>query len=210
MIDFLREWIMSITGASLLCAGALCITPAGRVRKVVQMLCGVVMILALIRPVLGFDISAYSASLAGYRERMYQIENNIEETNNRLSRSIIEEECSAYILDKAHVIGLDITAAVSAKWGDEGFFIPNEVYIQGAQDSQDAQGAQGAQGAQIAQADRRELESVIESDLGIPAQMVHWSMSTDTIGDTDGDADGDTEENEYSEFVEYENDFESE
>jgi len=159
--EFFRQWITTITGASILCAIALSIAPKGRVYGTLKMLCGAVMLLALIKPWAGFDISAYSVSMAGYREHMYQIENNLSETNNRLSRTIIEEECSAYILDKAHVMGMSVAAAVSAKWGDEDCFVPYEAYIQG-----DEQG-------------RSRLEAVIEADLGIPKERVYWNSPED-------------------------------
>ena len=159
MTEFFSQWILTITGASILCAAALSIAPKGRVYGTLKMLCGAVMLLALIKPGADFDISAYSVSMARYREHMYQIENNLSETNNRLSRTIIEEECSAYILDKAHVMGMSVDAAVSAKWGDEDCFIPYEVYIGGGQEG------------------RTRLEAVIEADLGIPKERVYWISS---------------------------------
>lgn len=159
MIAILKEWTMSLIGASIIAAIALTLTPRGRVYGIVRMLCGVVMVIALISPLIDFNLEAYGAGLSQYKEHMYLLENNMDETSERLNRTIIEEECAAYILDKAQVMDLTVTVTVTAKWGDEGYFIPHEVYI--ISDTPE----------------NSRLLSVIEADLGVPRVNIHWSTS---------------------------------
>ena len=39
MSEWIRNWILSMTGTSLICAAALRLTPEGRVKSVLRMLC---------------------------------------------------------------------------------------------------------------------------------------------------------------------------
>lgn len=164
MIDMIRGWLLGIVGAAILSAIAMSLTPKGRVRDVTRLVCGIVMALSLIQPVLKLDFDAYSLNLSEYRGAADSITDSIQENNDRLSRLIIEEECAAYILDKAQVLGLTaVTASVTAKWGDEGCWYPYEAML-------DIQGAQS---------DKDRLAAIIESELGIPRERQSWSTENE-------------------------------
>lgn len=159
MSEFLRSWVLSLTGAALLSAFALALTPQGRARSAVRLVCGVVTAIALVSPVLDFDFESYSMSLAAYRSAADQAAARLEETNDRLSRTIIEEECAAYILDKAQVLGLEMeSASVTAKWGDADCWYPYEARLR-------------AGGDELA---RRYLSDLISSELGIAPERQYW------------------------------------
>lgn len=156
MPEFLRNWILGLGGAAVFCAVMTEICPKGQVKTVVKMLCGMVMSLALISPLLSLDMSSYSLNLAKYRTMGESIAAEGQEAGNAWSRTIIEEECRAYILDKAALLGAVAgDASVSLKWSGEGFWYPVECEIQG----------QYHQG----------LSSAIESGLGIGAESQKWS-----------------------------------
>ena len=155
----LRDWVLSLTGAALLGAFALALTPAGKVRRVTQLLCGVVMAIALISPLREFDFETYSMGMASYRDTAATAAARLDETNDRLSRTIIESECAAYILDKARARGLtpeEVT--VTVKWGEALCWYPYEATLRTEADERV----------------RRELSSIIEAELGIPAERLHW------------------------------------
>ncbi len=159
MTETLRQWILSLAATGLLTALALQVTPKGRVHKILQLVCGVAMIFALVSPVLELDFSAYSLNLARYREEAAQWETAAEESSSRLTRTIIEAECAAYILDKAQDLGLGLTSVtVTAKWGDVSAWCPDTVYI-------DTGGAGKSE----------TLAGIIEAELGIPAERQYWS-----------------------------------
>ena len=160
----LRDWIMSLCGVAVVSAIALGLTPKGRVRNVTKLVCGLVTVIVLIKPVLGFDFSAYSMNLAEYGAAAETGANNLQDTNERLLRAIIEEECAAYILDKAQVLSLDATSVtVTAKWGDENAWYPYEAWLT----------------VRGGEADRERLRNAIEADLGIPGERQHWDTFSD-------------------------------
>jgi len=159
-MTFLREWIMSLCGVAVVSVIAMGLTPRGRVRSITKLVCGIVAIIALIKPVAGFDFGAYSMNLAQYREAMAGREEKLQNTNERLLRAIIEEECAAYILDKAQVLSVDTElVAVTAKWGDEGFWYPYEVRLE----------------LRSGEGERERLAALIEAELGIPRERQYWS-----------------------------------
>lgn len=159
MMEFLGKWIAGLAAAALICGLALNLTPSGRVQKVLRLVCGMVIIVALISPLADFDIGALSLNSAYYRSRLSDLEDMAKETGDRLSRTIIEEECAAYILDKAQVIGISIERiSVRAKWGDEGLFYPYEMSIlaEGSDEQKDL------------------LSMYVEGELGIERVRQHW------------------------------------
>ena len=156
MTELLRNWVLGLTGAAAVCAAALTLTPRGQVRKVVELLCGVVMAAALLSPLMSASLPEdYSLNLAKYRAAAEALTENGTELSQSLDRSIIEEKLEAYILDKAQTFGAAVSAAqVSVRWSAEGVWVPESVVLTGAYDA--------------------DLARSIEAELGIPRSAQSW------------------------------------
>lgn len=155
-MTLLRQWVLGIAGAAVFCAIALELTPKGRVRSVQRLLCGVVLSLAMLKPLLSIDMQRYSISLAEYRRSGEEIASRAEKISDSLSRTLIQEKCSAYILDKAEQLGLDIAGAqVELHWSEEGVWYPTDAQIDGKYDER--------------------LSRIVESELGIDRDRQKWS-----------------------------------
>ena len=160
MMDVIRSWILQITGAAMLTAAALSLAPAGRVKKVVGLVCGLVVIAALISPIRTFDTKSFSKYMAELRSQPEDVTLALDEVNNTLTRGIIEEECETYILDKAADFGIrDLSVSVTARWSEEGYWYPYEVKIT----------------SETTDALRMKLSDAIEAQLGISEEMQKWS-----------------------------------
>ena len=157
MTELLREWIMGLCAASVITACAQSIVPGGAVKKVLRLICGIVLTTVLISPLAGPNQTDYALSLASYRERVAALTEELGETEKRLDRMYIEERCAAYILDEAHAIGLEGRVEVSAKWRDD-CWVPWEVklYMNAAEEG------------------RRCLAAWLEGELGITAERQSW------------------------------------
>ena len=163
MTQWLRQWILGLAGAAALCAAALALTPPGRVQRVQKLVCSTVMLLALISPLYSLDTGALARAMARSRETELALSQQAEQAAQRLRRSIIEEECAAYILDKAAETGITLDAAsVTARWDEDGFWYPWEARLDGADGS------------------KKQLAPVIEAQLGIPEARQYWSCDEDT------------------------------
>jgi len=156
MLEAVRAWIMGIAAAAVFCALANELTPKSAVKNVLGAVCGIVMALALLSPILRLDFSAYSLSSAKYKAEAEAIASSGEEISNRYQRTIIEESAAAYILDKAEGLSLQISEVrVSAQWSPEGYWYPERAELTGAYD--------------------KTLSDFIKSELGIEGEMQYWS-----------------------------------
>lgn len=161
MVSLIRTWILGLAGAAVFCALATELTPKGMVKNVLGPVCGIVMALALLSPLLSIDFESYSLNLAKYRENAAALTASAEEISDSLSRTIIEEECESYILDKALSLGLALDGAdVTVRWSGEGHWYPVS--------------------AEMAGEYSRELSGLIEAELGISAENQIWSGNENT------------------------------
>lgn len=156
MIEFIRSWILGLTGAAAVCAVATLLTPRGAARGVTKTVCGVVMASALLSPLIGFDFPSYSLNLAEYRARGSELAGRAEEISDAVNRRSIEAELGAYILDKAQTLGAAVDAAkVTVEWSTEGFWYPVAAEIGGSYDAA--------------------LSALIEGELGIAREAQTWN-----------------------------------
>ena len=162
MTGFAGEWVRAIAGAALICAAATALTPKGKVKNVLKLICGIVLITAMINPIIRQDFPSMSIDMSKYRKDADEIIGSVEEKQNNLSRTIIENELEAYILDKAQSLNTELTSVeVSAKLGDEGFWYPYEVCIT----------------ANIPQREQSLISNSIEAELGVPNERQYWSSN---------------------------------
>lgn len=110
MIGFLSDWVTAVTGAALLTAIALTITPKGSAYRVVQLVCGVVLVLAVLTPVgrllgrntdLRFDLPVTDKSTA----RLY-------EAGQSAVSALIRERTSAYIENQDEATVEEVNKAI--------------------------------------------------------------------------------------------------
>lgn len=163
MTGFFRDWVCSLTGAAVVCSVAAALVPAGRWKRIVSFVCGLVMISALISPILSFDADTYGSELARYDLQAEAAAGKSKEITDSLNRKYIEQKCGAYILDKAGNEGAALTASVTARWDTGGWWYPYEVSLSGSVDAEA----------------KLRLEKLIEADLGIPEERQHWSAEND-------------------------------
>jgi len=155
MTEQLRNWVLGLAAASAFCAAATLLTPKGRVRQVVRLLCGILMTAALISPLRLLDLSDYGLYLAQYRNRAELLTGEAENITRNLDRSYIQERMAAYILDKAAFLGAAVEdVEVECRWETAGLWVPERVTIIG-----DFHG---------------ELSRALESELGISREEQIW------------------------------------
>ncbi|NCB74129.1 MAG: hypothetical protein EOM51_05220 [Clostridia bacterium] len=160
MTDFAGQWIRAIAGAALICAAATSLTPKGKVKNVLKFICGIVLICAMVNPIIKQEFPSISLEMSKYRSDADDIIASAEEKENKLSRTIIENELEAYILDKAQSLNIKLESVeVSVKWGDEGCWYPYELSLT----------------ANISQRERMLISNFIEAELGVPNERQYWS-----------------------------------
>ena len=112
MMAGVGSWLLSITGASVLCALADGLMPAGPVRRVGRLVCGLVLLAVILAPLAQLDLEGGQRWLEEYHlgleDRTQELERQVDEQ----MKTIIEQEYAAYIVDKAAEMGKDCIFAV--------------------------------------------------------------------------------------------------
>ncbi len=156
--------IRQLCALSLFCGAAISITPEGTVKRVLEIVCSVVLLTAVVRPLIGMDFAAYALQLAKFEEKEAEFLDQSAGLNDRLNRLVIEEKYETYIMDKAEELdaGLD-SAQVTVEWNMEGFWVPYAAQLNCRSES----------GQKI-------LSGVLEAELGIPVERQQWSCNGKT------------------------------
>lgn len=154
MMGALRSWLLAVIAAALLCAVADALMPPGAVKRVGRLVCGLVLIGAVLSPLAALDLEGSQRWLEGYLVSVRTREAELEETVSDQIKVIIEQKLSAYIVDKAAQLGLTCRARVECAASEDGLYLPVRTEVVGSMTA-DVQG---------------KLIRVIESDLGVPAE----------------------------------------
>ena len=156
----MTEALRQLCGLSLFCGIALGLMPEGGVKKAASIACTVVLVMTVLLPLGTLDVSQYSLELAKYREMGEQLEEKGDAFRDSMSRTVIEQECEAYIMDKAEAMGITVdTVKVRAFWNSEGVWVPESAEIRSG----------------CGESEKKRLSDVIFADLGIPAENQEWS-----------------------------------
>ena len=154
MMGAVRGWLLSVISGSLLCAVADALMPPGAVRRVGRLVCGLVLLGAILSPLASLDLEESQRWLEDYRSSIQIREAELGETVNSQIKVIIEQECAAYIVDKAAQLGLTCRAKVECRQSEDGLYLPVRTEVDGSMTA-DVQSR---------------LIRVIEEDLGVPAE----------------------------------------
>lgn len=155
----MSECIRQLCMLSVLFGVLLDITPEGSVKKVSCIVCSAALISLILSGIKNTEVADYYTETARYREMSAAISANAQESNERLSRLVIQSECEEYIKDKATVLGITgIGVKITARWHSDGFWMPETVTLQG----------EGSQEAKV------RLSDIIETELGIEKGNQTW------------------------------------
>lgn len=154
MIGAVRSWLLAVIAVSLLCAVADALMPPGAVKRVGRLVCGLVLIGAILSPLAALDLDGSQRWLEGYLVSVQTRETELEETVNGQIKVIIEQKLSAYIVDKAAELGLACRARVDCVLSEDGLYLPVRTEVDGSMTA-DVQS---------------KLIRLIQSDLGVPAE----------------------------------------
>lgn len=150
-MDEIRQWLIGIISAALLAALADGLMPKGAIRQVGKLVCALVLLCALLRPVLVMRLPDLMGTSVGTVGEMEQQRAQLEQRSGQLLKTIIERESAAYIVDKAAGLGLNCRAQVTCVAGEGGAWLPRYAHITG----------------HLEEEERAKLMAAIQSELGI-------------------------------------------
>ena len=131
MMGAVRSWLLAVIAVSLLCAVAEALMPSGAVKRVGRLVCGLVLVGAILSPAARLDVDGGRRWLERYLFSVQAREAELEHEVNGQMKIIIEQEYAAYILDKAAQLGLDCTVRVECGLSEEGLYLPVRTEVAG-------------------------------------------------------------------------------
>lgn len=158
MMGAVRSWLLAVIAVSLLCAVADALMPQGAVRRVGRLVCALVLMGAVLSPLTELDAAGGQRWLEEYLAQQRCRETELAETVNNRMKTIIEEQCAAYIVDKAAEFGWTCRARVTCRLSGEGVYLPVETQVAGLEGEEP----------------RARMSRVIQEELGIPVRAQRY------------------------------------
>ena len=159
MMEALGTWLLSVSVTAMLVSVLQTLIPEGGIRRTAAFIGGLLLLAVLLRPVVGLDLSGFSADLDDWTAQVEQRQAELEQAQTNALAEGIEERTAAYISDKAAELGLTVTVRVETKAGEDGVPLPWSVELEGPRSE--------------------DLSSYIAEELGIPAQRQIWKEQDD-------------------------------
>lgn len=147
----LKDWLLGVTAAALAVSLAQALTPEGTVKKIGRLVGGLVLLLAAVRPLMGWEgLSWESVSLSPDPAAVEAAG----QSGDEMMKTLIAQKAGAYIVDKGQSLGFTCVAEVGVAEDSSGWPIPWEATISGEWTAQQ----------------KKALSQAVEAELGIPAQ----------------------------------------
>ena len=150
----LREWLTSLVAVSMLLSVAQTLVPEGSIRKIASFTGGLILLVVLLRPLLGADLSRLDLHLEDYERAIGQRQEELASAGEAELAGIIEERTAAYISDKADTLGLAVKVQVETKPAGDGVPVPWRAELWGPRSPA--------------------LATYMEEELGIPGERQVW------------------------------------
>lgn len=159
-MSMIQEWLLRMVAISMVCGVADSIMPKGSIKQVGKLVCGLVMLWVLLSPIAEQGLDAGTDWLLHYQTQLDQTAQDLEQQMEEKRKVLIEENCAAYIVDKAAELGMSCTARVMCQMGEEGLYLPQKAEITG----------------NCSDVVQSRLTQILEEDLGIPADQQSYFL----------------------------------
>lgn len=155
-MEAIREYLIGITAAAVICGIAVKLTGKGLPGSAVRLMAGVFMALTVVSPLVSIKLEGLTDFALDIQSDADAIVSQGESFSKEAVREIISEQAGAYILDKAESLGLHLTVEVAVS--EDEYPVPCGVTLRG----------------DISPYAKSVLSDYIEGNLGIPAEEQQW------------------------------------
>lgn len=153
----LTKYLYGILCAAVICTVITALTPKSKsAGKLIRMLCGLFLLLSILKPIGNIDLSNigdFADSLQTDSERI--VAQGVEASAQSL-RSVIKEECEAYVMEKAMQMGAEISVEIVIAEGNTP--VPTDATVTGT----------------VSPYAKQRLAVILAEDLNIPKERQKW------------------------------------
>lgn len=154
MMDSFRNWLLGIVFVAFASGLAVELVPKGREQTIVRMVCGILAVLAILRPLGEIPWEGVAASGIAFEQEIRQQAEFYRYDQEKVLAAIIAERTESYIWDKANELGMECAVRVEVSSGGACVPLPDSVEIGAVYDPV--------------------LAEWIEEVVGIPAENQIW------------------------------------
>lgn len=153
----LAEYIVSVSTAAILCGILNAISLKGAAKEILKLVSGLFLAFCVISPVSNLQLPELTDIGTQWQEEASDAVKTGEELSREALLDSITQQLTAYILDKARQMELDVSVQVFLE-GEEDY-LPDRVILSGNGSA----------------SEKQTLIREIAADLGIPEEDVQWS-----------------------------------
>ncbi len=118
MTTWLREWLTGLIATAMVLSLLYALVPKGTMRVMIRFTGGLVLLLAVLRPLLRVNVEELQLHYREYQKEVDQQITLYQEENQEQMAAIIEEELAAYISKKTETMGLACRVQVETELRD--------------------------------------------------------------------------------------------
>ena len=163
-MELIRSWILTVTVSAMIIALAEGLMPQGTVKRVGKLTGGLVLMLGILQPLVQMDYDELFSVANGLGEVVVESQEEQEMQNSEAMKTIIEEELSAYALDKAQTFGLSCTVSITCRLGENNVPYPDRAVI----------------GGLSGETQKQTMMRLLREELGIPDAQQTYQDSKET------------------------------
>lgn len=131
MMEFIRNWVMSVVAVGMLVSLCLGLSPGGKVQKVGRFCGGLLLFLAVVTPLTQLDLTGSLQDFRDYCDQLSVTSDEVTQAGATLTQDLVISQSEARIQAQAKSLGADVTAAVTCT-SQDGLPVPDSVSVTGA------------------------------------------------------------------------------
>ena len=155
MTLWLKEWLTGMIAAAVVLSLAYIVIPRGTVNTVAQFVGGLILLLAIVRPLMQIKPDDLKVEYRGCRQEVERQITHYQEEHEAQMAAIIEEKTAAYISKKANEMGISCRITVGTEVRG-GVPIPSRISLRTTRNEP--------------------LSRWIEEEIGIPREAQTWEV----------------------------------
>lgn len=156
-MEALRQYVLSVAAAAIVCGIVVALVQNCGAKEWIRLLCGLILAFTAIRPIAHLDLDALTEVSLPLTLEAESASAMGEEMARQALADSIKAESEAYILDKAAALNASLTVEVTVS--EDGTPVPLGAKL----------------GGSVSPYARQQLESLIQTDLGIAKENQLWT-----------------------------------
>ena len=157
MMDSVRNWILGVVAVGLLVSLCQSLSPEGKTQKVSRFCGGLLLFLAVVTPIVQWDITGTLQAFQDYCESLTVSQEEVAQAGSTVLETQVCQRTQQYLQEQAQQLGAEVTGQVTCKT-QEGIPVPEAVTVTGT----------------LTDAQRQQLIQCIQAGFGLTGEQITY------------------------------------